>query len=164
MYWPELTLSLLTGYKRYPGMIFSWTFLAGNNLTNFSISSLKSQWIIIIQLVYCFFAYATFFQTQMDHFVPMSVKNVSNMCSAKTCYINCLIHKKCNSVTTSSSTGQLNDYWAQILQSHVGNSHFWSCNSWFHCHSSVQYSLNHSKVVLACLWTVWILMKQDWMR
>ena len=48
-----------------------------------------------------------FFQIQMDHFIPMLVKNISNRSSAKTCYINCLTHKKCISITTSCSTGQL---------------------------------------------------------
>jgi len=47
-----------------------------------------------------------YFQIQMDHFIPMLVKNISNRCSAKTYYINCLTHKNRKSITTSCSTGQ----------------------------------------------------------
>jgi hypothetical protein len=50
-----------------------------------------------------------FFQIWLDHFVSMLVKNVSNMCSTKTYYVNHLTYKKCTSIDTSSTKGQLTD-------------------------------------------------------
>jgi hypothetical protein len=51
--------------------------------------------------------YVSFFQIQLDHFVPMLVKNVSNTCSAITYYINRLTH--CKKVTTSNPAAQLTE-------------------------------------------------------
>jgi len=50
-----------------------------------------------------------FFQIQLDHSVPMLVKNALNTWSAKTYYINHLTRKNCMSVNNGSSIGQLTD-------------------------------------------------------
>jgi hypothetical protein len=94
-----------------------WNFLQQfslvhrNNLTSFSICSLKSHWhnIIIIRHIHWFLRVVCFYEIQLDHFVPMLVKTVSNTCSAKTYYINGLTHKNCKRVTTSNHTAQLTD-------------------------------------------------------
>jgi hypothetical protein len=97
----------------YLGMEFSGTFLAGEEeqsyqffylFTEVSLTQKKNHLAHIL-----FFKYGTFFQIQMDHFLPMFVKNISNTCSANTYYINHLTHKNCKSVTTSSPTAQLTD-------------------------------------------------------
>jgi len=50
-----------------------------------------------------------FIEIKLAHFVPMSVKKVSNMCFAKMYYINHLTHKNCRTVDISCSAGQLID-------------------------------------------------------
>jgi len=37
-----------------------------------------------------------FFQTSLEHFVPMLVKSVSSMCSAKTCTSHVWNRKRCH--------------------------------------------------------------------
>jgi hypothetical protein len=117
-----LTLCLLTGYKMYPGLEFSWTFLAGTEkqcyqfLCLFIAVPLTQHNHHLAHLL--FFTCGMFSQTQLDHFVPMLVKNVSNTCSARTYYINHLTHKNCKRVTTSNPTTQLTDELAHFC-SHV---------------------------------------------
>jgi hypothetical protein len=130
-----LTLRLRTGYKMYIGLEFSWTFLAGTEKQSYHFFYLfvlvpltrHYQHSARILLFTCMF----FFQIQLDQFVPMLVKNVSNTCSAKTYYINRLTHKNCKRVTTSNPTVQLTDWWAHILQSRDISSHRWSCELYF---------------------------------
>jgi hypothetical protein len=69
-------------------------------------------------MVHCFLRVVFFFfHIQLDHFVPMIVKNVSNTCFAKTYYINRLTHKNCKRVTTNNPTAQLTN--ELIFCSHV---------------------------------------------
>jgi hypothetical protein len=108
-----LPLHLLTGYKMYPGLEFSWTFLAGTEKQSYQFFYLFVE-VPLTQhnrhsAHILFFTCALFFQIQLNHFVPVLVKNVSNTYSAKTYYINRLTHKNCKRVTTSNPTAHLTD-------------------------------------------------------
>jgi hypothetical protein len=97
-----LNLLLWTGYKMYPGT----QFLAGfeKQSYNFFYLIILVRHNIIIWHTYCFTC--MFFQIQLDHIVPVLVKNVSNTCSAKTYYINNTTHMNCKSVAMSNPTAQ----------------------------------------------------------
>jgi hypothetical protein len=115
-YWGfSLTLRLWTGYKMYPGLEFCWTFLTGAEKQSYQFFCLFTE-VLLTQPnhhsahIHCFFTCGLlFFLIQLDHFVLMLVKNVSNTRSAITYYVNSLTHKNWKRVTTTNPTAQLTD-------------------------------------------------------
>jgi hypothetical protein len=103
-----LTLRLLAGYKTYSGLEFSGTFLAGTGKQSYQFFYLFIE-VPLTQHNHhsahiLFFRAVCFFQIQLDHFVPMLVKNFSEKCAAKIYYINRLTHTSCNMITNNNPT------------------------------------------------------------
>jgi hypothetical protein len=109
-HWP-FTLRLLTGYKMYPGLEFSWTFLAGTEKQSYQFFYLFIE-VPLTQHNHhsahiLFFTCGMFLSNQTGPFCTHVSKKVPNTCFAKTYYINRLTRTNCKRVTTSNPTAQL---------------------------------------------------------